>query len=56
MSKKLNPRAAEKRMKGKLSLHPLTLESALGAALQTGRATDQKLKKPVDKRRQNSRS
>jgi hypothetical protein len=40
-----------------LSLHPLDLETALGAALQTGRASDQKReKKPVDKSRQSKRS
>jgi hypothetical protein len=40
-----------------LSLHPLDLETALGAALQTGRAPDQKReKKPVDKSRQAPRA
>src|ERR1039457_4292034 len=37
--------------KGKLSLHPLSLETALGAALQTGGVPDRKQKKAVDKRR-----
>lgn len=36
---------------GRLSLHPLSLETALGAALQTGRAPERKRKKPVDKSR-----
>jgi hypothetical protein len=39
----------------RLSLHPLSLEAALGAALQTGRASQRKHKKPVDKGRQYSR-
>ena len=39
----------------RLSLYPLTLESALGAALQTG-APPEKSKKPVEKWRQIKRS
>jgi hypothetical protein len=43
----------KKGQKERLSLHPLSLESALGAALKTGRMPPQKKKrkKSVDKKR-----
>jgi hypothetical protein len=49
-------RKGETPQREKLSLHPLDLETALGAALQTGRAPDQKReKKPVGKRSRTKR-
>src|SRR5437016_5199681 len=44
-------RAVKKSTRQQLSLYPLRLETALGAALKTGRPPDLKRKKPVDNRR-----
>jgi hypothetical protein len=55
-TERAKPRANAPNRKG-LSLHPLDVETALGAALQTGRVTDEtRAKKSVDKSRQSKRS
>jgi hypothetical protein len=45
------PKRERTASKARLSLFPLSIETALGAALQTGVAPESKRKKPVDKRR-----
>jgi hypothetical protein len=44
VTKRLEP--SERQNMGPISLHPLTLEQALKAAIDTGPITDEKLKKP----------
>jgi hypothetical protein len=49
--KSVSKKRPKKPAKEGLSLYPLSLEAALGAALKTGRSPDVKRKKPVDNRR-----
>jgi hypothetical protein len=47
---KVSPSGGDKgKRREVLSLYPLSLETALGAALKTGKPPEMKKKKPVDK-------